>query len=65
MTSSCCRGPGVGTEAGTVGTAIDYRLRLAFTTVKPVDPVAILGMLHLGAHDASQTQLFRRVTEFP
>ncbi|MDX3209908.1 hypothetical protein [Streptomyces scabiei] len=47
-------GPGVGTEAGTVGTAIDYRLRLAFTTVKPVDPVAILGMLHLGTDDAGQ-----------
>ncbi|MFE2972608.1 hypothetical protein ACFXKC_55580 [Streptomyces sp. NPDC059340] len=38
-----------------VGTAIDYRLRLAFTTVKPVDPVAILGMLHLGTDDAGQT----------
>ncbi|MFJ4244807.1 hypothetical protein ACIP17_29885 [Streptomyces iakyrus] len=47
-------GPGVGTEAGTVGTAIDYRLRLAFTTVKPVDPVAILGMLHLSTGDAGQ-----------
>ncbi|GHE78751.1 hypothetical protein GCM10018785_53610 [Streptomyces longispororuber] len=29
--------PGVGTEAGTVGTAIDQRLRLAFTTTAPVD----------------------------
>ncbi|MEU1274059.1 hypothetical protein [Streptomyces sp. NPDC005799] len=33
-------GPGVGAEAGTVGTAIDYRLRLAFTTIKPNGPVA-------------------------
>ncbi|MFF4402575.1 hypothetical protein [Streptomyces sp. NPDC001480] len=47
-------GPGVGTEASTVGTAIDYRLRLAFTAVKPVDPVAILGMLHLGMDGAGQ-----------
>ncbi|MFD8725429.1 hypothetical protein ACFV2H_47705 [Streptomyces sp. NPDC059629] len=47
-------GSGVGTEAGTVGTAIDYRLRLAFTAVKPVDPVAILGILHLGTDDAGQ-----------
>ncbi|MFJ3728847.1 hypothetical protein ACIPYQ_40680 [Streptomyces sp. NPDC090045] len=30
-------GPGVGTEAGNVGTAIDQRLRLAFTTAAPVD----------------------------
>ncbi|MFC5900749.1 hypothetical protein [Streptomyces zhihengii] len=28
-------GPGVGTEAGTVGTAIDQRLRLAFTGPRP------------------------------
>ncbi|MEU2393430.1 hypothetical protein [Streptomyces sp. NPDC007369] len=30
-------GPGVGTEADNVGTAIDQRLRLAFTTAAPVD----------------------------
>ncbi|WP_331763884.1 hypothetical protein [Streptomyces cyaneofuscatus] len=29
--------PGVGTEAGTVGTSIDTRLRLAFSTAAPVD----------------------------
>lgn len=62
-------GPGVGTEAGTVGTAIDYRLRLAFPTVKPVDPVAILGMLHLSAEGTGQTmrevgkELADRLTE--
>ncbi|MGW2787902.1 hypothetical protein ACWC3X_43155 [Streptomyces populi] len=37
-------GPGVGvgvsTETGNVGTAIDYRLSLAFATAEPVDPVA-------------------------
>lgn len=27
--------PGVGTEVGTVGTAVDQRLRLAFTTASP------------------------------
>ncbi|MGY1503752.1 hypothetical protein ACW4TU_45575 (plasmid) [Streptomyces sp. QTS52] len=42
-------GPGVGTEAGNVGTAIDYRLRLAFTTAEPVDPVARAGILLAGA----------------
>lgn len=31
-------GPGAGTEAGNVGTAIGYRLRLAFTTAALVDP---------------------------
>ncbi|MGW1507002.1 hypothetical protein ACWCQW_52950 [Streptomyces mirabilis] len=45
-------GPGVGTEASTVGTAIDYRLRLAFTVAQPVDPAAILGILHLGTDGA-------------
>ncbi|WP_051774437.1 hypothetical protein [Streptomyces sp. NRRL S-237] len=35
---------GVGTEAGTVGTAIDHRLRLAFTTAAPVDPAALAGI---------------------
>ncbi|MGQ4437474.1 hypothetical protein [Streptomyces sp. SAS_260] len=41
-------GPGVGTEAGTVGTAIDYRLRLAFIAAKPVDPVALAGIALIG-----------------
>ncbi|MEU1378000.1 hypothetical protein ABZ442_30750 [Streptomyces triculaminicus] len=36
--------PGVGTEAGTVGTAIDQRLRLAFTTAAPVDEATLIGM---------------------
>ncbi|MGI5262341.1 hypothetical protein [Streptomyces angustmyceticus] len=40
--------PGVGTEAGTVGTAIDYRLRLAFTTAAPVDPAALIGIEQAG-----------------
>ncbi|MEU0008047.1 hypothetical protein ABZ079_28240 [Streptomyces sp. NPDC006314] len=38
-------GPGASTEAGNVGTTIDYRLRLAFTTAEPVDHVARLGIL--------------------
>ncbi|OMI35698.1 hypothetical protein [Streptomyces sparsogenes] len=38
-------GPGVGTEAGNIGTATDYRLRLAFTAAEPVDHVARLGIL--------------------
>ena len=36
--------PGVGTEAGTVGTAIDQRLRLAFTTAAPVDEASLIGI---------------------
>ncbi|MGQ4389059.1 hypothetical protein [Streptomyces sp. SAS_270] len=36
--------PGVGTEAGTVGTAIDQRLRLAFTTAVPVDDASLIGI---------------------
>ncbi|WP_063726055.1 hypothetical protein [Streptomyces monomycini] len=36
--------PGVGTEAGTVGTAIDQRLRLAFTAAAPVDDAALIGI---------------------
>ncbi|MFE0462553.1 hypothetical protein ACFW1A_25190 [Kitasatospora sp. NPDC058965] len=35
---------GVGTEAGTVGTAIDQRLRLAFTAAAPVDLATRLGI---------------------
>jgi hypothetical protein len=36
--------PGVGTEAGTVGTAIDQRLRLAFTAAAPVDEASLSGI---------------------
>ncbi|OKK05268.1 hypothetical protein AMK09_37565 [Streptomyces sp. CB02488] len=36
--------PGVGTEAGTVGTAIDTRLRLAFTAAAPVDLPTRIGI---------------------
>jgi hypothetical protein len=36
--------PGVGTEAGTVGTAIDQRLRLAFTAAAPVDDASMVGI---------------------
>ncbi|WP_432189866.1 hypothetical protein [Streptomyces sp. Tue6028] len=36
--------PGVGTEAGTVGTAIDQRLRLAFTAAAPVDGASLIGI---------------------
>ncbi|MFE6274095.1 hypothetical protein ACFVQ9_35500 [Streptomyces goshikiensis] len=41
-------GPGVGTEAGTVGTAIDQRLRLAFTTAVPVDEATEAGIALTG-----------------
>ncbi|MFD0856898.1 hypothetical protein ACFQ07_32005 [Actinomadura adrarensis] len=37
-------GPGVGYEAGTVGTAIDQRLRLAFTSRAPIDAATMLGI---------------------
>ncbi|MFD4169719.1 hypothetical protein ACFWQ1_22630 [Streptomyces albidoflavus] len=37
-------GPGVGTEAGTVGTAIDQRLRLAFTAAAPLDLATAFGI---------------------
>lgn len=49
-------GPGVGTEAGNVGTAIDYRLRLAFTAAEPIDHVAVAGILLTSGHgfDVSQ-----------
>ncbi|WP_326695783.1 MULTISPECIES: hypothetical protein [unclassified Streptomyces] len=36
--------PGVSTEAGTVGTAIDQRLRLAFTAAAPVDDASLTGI---------------------
>lgn len=36
--------PGVGTEASTVGTAIDQRLRLAFTAAAPVDDASLIGI---------------------
>ncbi|MEV5898539.1 hypothetical protein [Streptomyces sp. NPDC052127] len=35
---------GVGTEAGTVGTAIDQRLRLAFTAAALVDDASLIGI---------------------
>ncbi|WP_439681687.1 hypothetical protein [Embleya sp. MST-111070] len=38
------RPPGVGTEAGTVGTAVDQRLRLAFTAARPVDLATLIGV---------------------
>ncbi|MEO3810784.1 hypothetical protein ABGB17_17430 [Sphaerisporangium sp. B11E5] len=46
-------GEGVGGEAGTVGTAIDQRLRLAFTTIDPVDSATRSGisLLKLTAND--------------
>ncbi|MEU6720402.1 hypothetical protein ABZ897_53885 [Nonomuraea sp. NPDC046802] len=42
-------GPGVAYEAGTVGTAIDQRLRFAFTQVAGVDAATIMGVDDLGA----------------
>ena len=41
--------PGVGTEAGTVGTAIDQRLRLAFTIAEPIDTATLIGIECTGA----------------
>jgi hypothetical protein len=37
-------GDGVGFEAGTVGTAIDQRLRLAFTAMAPLDVASLAGI---------------------
>ncbi|MGW2787408.1 hypothetical protein ACWC3X_40450 [Streptomyces populi] len=54
-------GPGVGTEAGNVGTAIDYRLRLAFTTAVPVDPAARTGITLTGTYDSDASRRMRRV----
>ena len=34
----------MGTEAGTVGTAIDQRMRLAFTAADPVDEATLEGI---------------------
>lgn len=56
-------GPGVGTEAGNVGTAIDYRLRLAFTTAEPVDHVVRAGILLTGTYDSDPSQQMRAVGE--
>ncbi|MEU9214175.1 hypothetical protein AB0D27_41360 [Streptomyces sp. NPDC048415] len=56
-------GPGVGTEAENVGTAIDYRLRLAFTTAEPVDHVARAGILLTGTYDSDPSQRMREVGE--
>jgi hypothetical protein len=41
--------PGVATEAGTVGTAIDQRLRLAFTAAAPVDDASLIGIERTGS----------------
>jgi hypothetical protein len=56
-------GPGVGTEAGNVGTAIDYRLRLAFTTAEPVDDVARTGILLSGTSNSDAGQRMQEVGE--
>lgn len=56
-------GPGVGTEAGNVGTAIDYRLRLAFTTAEPVDHVARLGILLISPFGSEAAVRMREVAE--
>ncbi|GAA1150284.1 hypothetical protein [Streptomyces javensis] len=56
-------GPGVGTEAGNVGTAIDYRLRLAFTAAEPVDHVARAGILLTGTRGSHPSQRMRAVGE--
>ncbi|MGW3569623.1 hypothetical protein ACWDSL_38160 [Streptomyces sp. NPDC000941] len=63
--------PGVGTEAGTVGTAIDQRLRLAFTAAAPVDEASLIGVeltgqIGLGAGlrmRAAGNELTARLTE--
>jgi hypothetical protein len=57
-------GPGVGTEAGNVSTAIDYRPRLAVTTAEPVDPFARAGVVQLtGAYDSQARQRMQQLGE--
>ncbi|MEU1701816.1 hypothetical protein [Streptomyces pseudogriseolus] len=56
-------GPGVGTEAGNVGTVIDYRLRVAFTAAEPVDHVVRLGILLTGSYESDARQRLRDVGE--
>jgi hypothetical protein len=56
-------GPGVGTEAGNVGTAIDYRLRLAFTAAEPIDHVAHASILLISPCDSDARQRMRNVGE--
>jgi hypothetical protein len=46
-TSLILPGPGVGYEAGTVGTAIDQRLRFAFTQAVDVDATTVMGVASL------------------
>ncbi|MER6123003.1 hypothetical protein ABT173_10020 [Streptomyces sp. NPDC001795] len=64
--------PGVATEAGTVGTAIDQRLRLAFTAAAPVDDASLIGIDltgRIGSHgaglrmSAAGNELALRLTE--
>ncbi|MEV0750194.1 hypothetical protein AB0I75_34170 [Streptomyces sp. NPDC050273] len=52
--------PGVGTEAGTVGTAIDQRLRLAFTAAAPVDDASLIGIALSGGIGGRDTGLRMR-----
>ncbi|MFJ3310830.1 hypothetical protein ACIPSA_49445 [Streptomyces sp. NPDC086549] len=56
-------GPGVGTEACTIGTAIDYRLRLAFTAAQPVDPIARAGFLLISSDGSEAGRQMRAVGE--
>jgi hypothetical protein len=42
-------GEDVGFEAGTVGTAIDQRLRLAFTAADALDGASVAGSAVVGA----------------
>ncbi|WP_330321470.1 hypothetical protein OG927_34510 (plasmid) [Streptomyces clavifer] len=51
--------PGVGTEAGTVGTTIDTRLRPAFSTAAPVDVATAIG-IEMACADYQRTGLRMR-----
>lgn len=63
-TSLILPGPGVGYEAGTIGTAIDQRLRLAFTSGVPVDAATLLGVDGcIAAADRNHGRVVRTIAE--
>ncbi|GAA3517900.1 hypothetical protein FHR32_000854 [Streptosporangium album] len=57
-------GDGVGYEAGTVGTAVDQRLRLAFTCAAPVDAATMAGIALCGpAANSPRGRIWQNLAE--